>query len=69
MGIIVVESLIKSGTYWTVYHGLAQGKPIFAIPGSIESKMSQGPNQLIKTGAIPVTSPRDVLDYYSLFHD
>jgi DNA processing protein len=69
IGIIVVESLIKSGTYWTVYHGLAQGKAIFAIPGSVESKMSQGPNQLIKTGAIPVTSPRDVLDYYSLFQN
>ncbi|MCK5763962.1 MAG: DNA-processing protein DprA, partial [Clostridiales bacterium] len=64
LGILVVESKIKSGTMTTVNHALNQGKPVFVIPGSINNPMSEGNNYLIKLGAIPVTKARDIIDYF-----
>ncbi|MDN5352516.1 MAG: processing protein [Clostridiales bacterium] len=52
--VIVVEAAEKSGSLTTVQHGLEQGKPIFAVPGSLFSEMSKGPNRLIYDGAIPL---------------
>lgn len=67
LGVLVIECQIKSGTMTTVNHALNQGKAIFAIPGNITSLLSEGPNYLIKSGAIPVTDAMDICDYYSLF--
>jgi len=53
--VIVTEAANRSGTFNTVSHALAQGKDIYAVPGSILSPMSHGPNQLIMTGATPIT--------------
>lgn len=66
-GVLVVEGRIRSGTYSTVTHALAQGLPVFAVPGPIDSPMSEGPNTLIKSGAVPVTELHDILDYFSVF--
>ena len=52
--VIVTEAATRSGTTNTVSHALAQGKDVCAIPGSILSPMSSGPNQLITTGATPI---------------
>jgi len=60
--VIVVETTIKSGTNHTVNHALAQGREVFAVPGSIFSK-SNGTNEMIKEGAQPLTSPHDALLY------
>lgn len=49
--VIVTEAANRSGTFNTVSHALSQGKDIYAVPGSILSPMSHGPNQLITTGA------------------
>ncbi len=65
LGILVVESKIKSGTMTTVNHALNQGKPVFVIPGSINNPMSEGNNYLIKLGAIPVTKAKDIIDYFN----
>ena len=65
LGILVVESKIKSGTMTTVNHALNQGKPVFVIPGSINNPMSEGNNHLIKLGAIPVTEAKDIIDYFN----
>ncbi len=67
LGILVIECQIKSGTMTTVNHALNQGKVIFAIPGNVTSSLSEGPNYLIKSGAIPVTDASDICEYYSLF--
>lgn len=60
-GVLVVEAKKKSGTLITVDFALDQGKDIYAIPGSIYNENSYGTNELIKEGAIPVTSVDDFL--------
>ena len=58
-GVLVVEAKKKSGTLITVEYALEQGKDVYAIPGNITSNNSYGTNELIKEGAIPVTSIDD----------
>jgi DNA processing protein len=61
LGIIVVEAAEKSGTSRTVEIALAQGREVFVVPGSVLSLCSVGTNNLIKDGAVPVTTYLDVL--------
>lgn len=64
--IVVIEARLKSGTLITVDMALEQGKEVYAVPGRITDRLSDGCNQLIKEGAIPFLSPsefvRDILD-------
>ncbi|MBR6252799.1 MAG: DNA-processing protein DprA [Clostridia bacterium] len=60
-GVVVVEAKAKSGALITVDCALEQGKNVFAVPGNIGSIYSEGTNNLIKDGAIPVTSYEDIL--------
>jgi len=59
--VIVVEATEKSGTSVTANHALDQGREVFAVPGSIFSKVSRGTNDMLKQGAIPATCAEDVL--------
>ena len=63
-GIVVVEGARRSGSLITAGHALAQGRDVFAVPGSIFSESSTGPHWLIRQGAIPVTCTRDILEEY-----
>ena len=57
--IVVVEAGIKSGSLNSASWALRQGKPIFAVPGSIFSMTSEGSNILISEGkAISLTLAR-----------
>lgn len=58
--VIVTEAALRSGTMSTVSHALEQGRTVFAVPGNINSPMSAGCNQLIRQGAVPLTSVDDV---------
>lgn len=60
--VIVTEAAARSGSLNTANHALELGKPVFAVPGNITSPLSAGCNNLIKAGAIPVTSPEDILN-------
>lgn len=60
--VLITEAAARSGTLNTASHALEQGKDVFVIPGNITSPMSLGCNQLIKQGAIVVTSPDDILE-------
>ena len=62
-GVLVIEARKNSGTNITVDFALDQGKDVFVIPGNIYSKTSDGTNFLIKEGAIPVTSYKDIINY------
>ncbi len=47
-GVLVTEAGDKSGAMHTVNFALDLGKDIFAVPGNITSKSSEGTNKLIK---------------------
>ncbi len=64
MGVVVVEAEKKSGSLITARLALEEGREVFAIPGEIFSKTSEGTNALIKSGAKCVTSFEDVLDEF-----
>ncbi len=64
-GILVIEAREKSGSLITVDSGLEQGKNIYAVPGSIYNKLSEGCNNLIKQGAKIITSSQDILEDFN----
>lgn len=59
---IVIEASKKSGTIITVEQALEQGRDVYAVPGNINSKLSEGTNNLIKQGANLISSYKDVLN-------
>ncbi len=61
--LIVIEATKKSGSMLTVNYALKQGKDVFAVPGEIFSKTSEGTNLLIRDGAYPLISLEDLCEY------
>jgi DNA processing protein len=59
--LLITEASLKSGTMHTARFALEQGKDVLAVPGNITSPASEGTNNLLKSGAAPVTSTADVL--------
>ncbi len=69
LGTLVVEAPKKSGALITASFAADFGRDVFAIPGDIGRKGSEGTNWLIKMGALPVTSPSDILFHYGISVD
>ena len=63
-GTLVVEAPKNSGALITADRAAEQSRTVYALPGSIEEPMSEGPNFLIKNGAVAITEARDILEYY-----
>ncbi|HSX42478.1 MAG TPA: DNA-processing protein DprA [Candidatus Saccharimonadales bacterium] len=59
--LLITEAAEKSGTLHTAKFALEQGREVLAVPGNITSPGSAGANNLIKSGAAPVTSVEDIV--------
>ena len=60
--VVVVEARGRSGALITVDHALDLGLEVFAVPGSVESRASDGTNALIRDGAHLLTSAADLIE-------
>lgn len=63
IGVLIVEAGLKSGSLITAKLALKQKKNMFAIPGQIGSRTSEGTNWLIQSGGAKMaTSVSDILE-------
>ena len=61
-GVVIVEAAQRSGALITASHAADQGRPVFALPGPVDSPTSTGVNQLIRKGAILIRGIEDILE-------
>jgi DNA processing protein len=57
---VVVEARERSGALITADFALELGRDVFAVPGEITAALSAGTNDLLRQGAAPLLSARDV---------
>jgi DNA processing protein len=60
--VVVVEAAARSGALITARLALEEGREVLAVPGNIFSELSVGPNTLLRVGARPLLTPRDLFD-------
>jgi len=66
--VVVVEGDVDSGALVTARCALAQGRRVFAVPGSIHAPGSRGSHYLLAQGATVLGAPTDVLERLGLVH-
>ncbi len=66
LGTLVIEAGESSGALITAQCSLDSNRDVFAVPQNITSPTAIGPNNLLKMGAKPVTSAKDILDALNL---
>ncbi len=64
--VLVIEAGEKSGTLITSRLATEYNRDVFAVPGSIFREQAAGPHMLMKLGAYPVTSAKDIVEHFGL---
>lgn len=59
---VVVEGDLRSGALITARAALAQGRELLAVPGPVDSPLSEGPHALLRAGAAPLCALADLLE-------
>ena len=59
---LVVQATHRSGSLITAHHALELGREVFAVPGSVFDRGSQGTHALLRDGAGTAARPRDLLE-------
>ena len=67
--LLVVEARLKSGTWITVDMALEQGKSVYAVPGRLTDRLSDGCNFLIRQGAEIALTPEDILAEFAVLQN
>jgi DNA processing protein len=62
LGTVIVEATSRSGSLITARTAAEQGREVYAVPGSIFSKGTEGTHRLIQYGAKLVHDPQDIID-------
>lgn len=62
LGVLVTEAAKKSGSLITARLAGEQGREVFAVPGPIGSRYSEGTKELVNLGAKLVTRVEDILE-------
>jgi DNA processing protein len=60
--VLIIEAEIKSGTLITARLATEYGRDVMTVPGSIFSITSEGPHMLLKLGATPIRTSKDILE-------
>lgn len=63
---VVVQAAKRSGSLSTARYALEEGREVFAVPGDIWDKQSEGSNALIRSGAQVVLGAGDLFDALEL---
>lgn len=59
-GVLVTEADARSGSLITAHLALDENRIVMAVPGAITNPRSEGPNNLIRAGAVPILGAADI---------